>query len=134
MESTLQQPRNMRGFGYFLLLCFLGAVLFSVAVSFHAVEKHGENIVTQVANCNNFNQATLNPNTNRIACVFNLDEKKFGIRILMKDGEGNFHEITSFIKDKMTKETQVMKYLKNVGYTLPADAALVEEILNVLMK
>jgi len=80
----------------------------------HAVEKHGEEIVSVVRNCNGGIEL-FNPDTNRIACIVNLGDKKFGVRIIEKVGD-SYKEVTAFIKDKMHSVEQVIKYLNNRGY------------------
>jgi hypothetical protein len=58
----------------------------------------------------------LNPDTKRIARICYLtDLGRFGIQIIEKVGD-DWQEVTGFVKHKMTKLTQVLKYLYNRGY------------------
>jgi hypothetical protein len=119
MESTY--PQNNAGLklmvigGALVLFILLAALLPSIPVvnGTHAEEKHGTNI-NSIRSCSDPEGVYFNPHTKRTACVFKVDGH-FGIRIF-KEENGVYKEITTFFKEKMTKLSQVEKYLSNVGY------------------
>jgi hypothetical protein len=80
----------------------------------HGVDRHGGSAVI-VRNCLD-NKGALqvwhNPTTNRTARICVLDDGKFGVQILTY----KLQEVTSFIKDKMSRIEQVENYLRNAGY------------------
>jgi hypothetical protein len=106
------------GFFIFLLLLLVviaGGLLLAVGdLNEHAVDKHGNKAVT-VAECaknGGVLSTMINPTTNRQASICGLPDGKFGVYV----SECNGDCATSFIKDKMKKLEDVIRYLKNVGY------------------
>ena len=97
-------------------LPLLLAVIVAAAVVYgsHAVAKHGTD-AEQVRRCveNGWTlQLWHNPTTGRQAEVCALPSGKYGIQI-SRFGR----EITSFVKNKLTRLSQVERYLENSGYT-----------------
>jgi len=112
MTSTTYNQSNSNLLWIFFLLA-AAIALFALKYSPHAVENHG-NAAWDVRNCINKNgvlDVWKNPLTGRDAVICKIDNGKFGIQIRIGD-----KEVTSFIKDKMTKIDQVYQYLTNSGY------------------
>lgn len=79
----------------------------------HAVLRHGDGAL-MARECleQKGPVATLNnPATNRTAQVCQVDDETFAVVVT----EGG-REITSFVKEKMHRLDQVLRYLQNVGY------------------
>jgi len=100
----------------------LGMVLASAAPSVlymsHATDRHGFG-AQDVRDCLNKN-GTLqvwNRADGRHAFICQLGERMYGIQIAQKDGKGIWHEITSFIKEKLRTLADVEEYLTKAGYT-----------------
>ena len=134
MDAT----RNSTGgaIAYFLaILCLVVALILSavfglqalvhpsnpagnaVVQSEHAVIKHGFSAVDvrQCLDKKGALQIWVNPETGRRANLCKLDNQTFGLQIVQQR-DGIWREVTSFIKDKMTRIDQVMQYLRNCGY------------------
>jgi hypothetical protein len=80
----------------------------------HGYTNHGSDAV-RVRECfDKFGSIHMffNPRTDRYAELCFMDDGKYGIRILE---EGR--EITVFVKNKLKRLEQVLKYLENKGYT-----------------
>jgi len=57
----------------------------------------------------------VNPTTGRRARVCQIDAMTFGVQIIQPSFDG-WHEVTAFIKNKLTRLDQVKRYLTNAGY------------------
>lgn len=80
----------------------------------HAVMRHGlDAMKASECNASNYSMRFYNPQTKRTAFVCQIDDF-FGVHIL----EETMEEVTAFIKNKMTKASQVLKYMQNAGYEL----------------
>ena len=91
------------------LLVLVAAIIYGT----HAIEKHGSQaqaVRDCIANGGTM-QLWVNPQTGRQAEVCQLPTGKFGIHVTRYG-----REVTSFIKNKLTKISQVERYLENVGY------------------
>ena len=116
--ATITAEQNRSGGGGFLL--FLVALIFvsilsAIVLNSHAFERHGDQ-ASEVRNCISGGgtlESWLNPQTERLAHVCQIKTNRFGLQI-----EKAGREITSFIKNKMTKLSQVRSYLANQGYTV----------------
>lgn len=77
----------------------------------HAVAKHGQDavLVRQCMENKGPMQMWVMPD-GRVENICRLDDGRIGI--MVTDG---FHEVTSFIKNKMTRLSQVEQYLRNLG-------------------
>ena len=86
-----------------------------VILKTHANDRHGFD-ADKARNCLTDPEKTIfyNPDTNRygVACFTDGD---WAVIILDKIGR-NFEEVTSFLKEKMSRLDQVAKYLSNRGY------------------
>lgn len=96
----------------------------AVVVSKHAISKHKMDAVRVhicIANGGEI-QRRENKTTNRIARVCQIETELFGIQILEKI-DGEWREITAFIKNKMRTLARVEQYMGNTGYDmiLPID-------------
>lgn len=105
-------PAKQPNFYMFLLTALLTlAVIYGV----HAVEKHKEE-AEQVRICiekNGYIQRWIKPN-GRIVLICRMPDLRFGVQI--RD-PWDIKEITSFIKNKMSRLSQVEKWLDNQGAT-----------------
>lgn len=94
-----------------VLAILLAAVFAAVAVSSHAVERHGM-LSYHAAQCYERPEIKMyNPTTGRTAFVC-LTERGWGVYIVNRLGEN----VTSFVKEKAKRLEQVIKYLQNAGY------------------
>lgn len=102
--------------GLAVLLAVLGPAMAEVSapVVSHANERHGTEADT-ARQCLNGRGGHLfwNSTTNRYGVVCDLDGL-FGIVILDEAGR----EVTAFLKNKMKRFDQVLKYMRNQGYEL----------------
>jgi hypothetical protein len=101
-------------------LIFLAVTMPPLVLDFsqsHGIPKHGNaaEAVRQCLNDKGVLQVWKNQTTGRKAYVCQLDPTTFGIQV-NHIVEGKWKELTSFIKDKMTRLDQVEKYLRNCGY------------------
>ena len=99
---------------------FIAFVLLAIIVfcCFHAVQRHGEQVVESIDNCFNKNGTMAqfhNPATNRKAEICQMDDGKFALQV--REG-GTDKVVTKFIKEKMKSFDQVAKYLSNSGYRM----------------
>jgi hypothetical protein len=88
----------------------------AVALSAHAVEKHGDEAerVRQCLNDKGEIQVWFRPGTDRYIRVCEVEPGMFGIQIVRKDG-WIWKEITSFIKNKFHRLDLIERYLSNQG-------------------
>ena len=96
-----------------LPILLLAILAMAVVYGSHAVIKHGIE-AEQVRECINKGggiQLWKNSDTGRQAEVCLLPDGKFGVQVTRFK-----KEVTSFIKNKMTRIEQVENYLKNSGY------------------
>lgn len=91
----------------------LAAAIAAAAVSQHALLKHGAKAIAAAHCVERPELMMVNPETGRTAYIC-LTEYGWGIAIIAPDGG----PVTSFVKDKMRTMTQVVKYLRNVGYKI----------------
>ena len=94
------------------LVVFALILLAAIALSAHALERHGS-AAGAVRGCLDGNaplETWSNPQTGRSALICNVGDK-FGLMIV-EDGK----EVTSFFKEKLKGLDQVRKYLLNRGY------------------
>lgn len=110
--------------GRFILVLLLLVIAFAsvagvgLAVS-HGIEKHGQ-YAAAVHSCINRGgtiQQWHNPDTGRFARVCQIGPELFGIQIIDQI-DGQWEEITAFIKRKMTRLEQVERYMRNTGYQI----------------
>jgi len=89
-----------------------------VEVKSHATISH-VNDAEIVRNCLSRNTYKLfqNPLTNRIARICQVDNNTWGIQIVERIN-GKSEEVTSFLKNKMSKYEDIVRYLNNRGYIL----------------
>ncbi len=93
-----------------ILIAFLIAL---AALSAHAIAKHGSDAVVASQCAERPELRMINPATGRIAMIC-MTEAGWGIYIVGRDG-GN---VTSFIKEKMARLEQVVRYMRNRGYEI----------------
>ena len=108
-ENSFQSSNNNAKLFCLLMLFVMvgGVVMFSLA---HAVERHGEE-VTAICSAPVIHQV-FRPTDKRFAKVCQLPDGRYGIMIC---GEDN-GIVTCFIKEKMRKLEDVIRYLTNRGY------------------
>ncbi len=117
-ELRLQRASGSNGAGKVMLIVLLVALLAAaaaVAPALHADVKHGSEagMARQCGDGNHHFFLFHNAATNRYGTVCDLG----GIwGIVIVDDQG--HEITAFVKNKMTRFEQVLKYMRNAGYEL----------------
>lgn len=132
MNATFPAEKRVRlDFLMCGILLFMALALFSLSSvknNSHAVEKHGATAEI-VRQCPNFQPELSRIHANgRIACIFQVEETgKFGVRIF-EIHKGQVKNITSFLKEKMSTPSQVLKYLENRGYS----GNIPDEILQIL--
>lgn len=113
MQATLTPTLfNPKPFLAFLLL--LALIATAIAVSAHAIERHGEEAVI-ASQCRDHPDARLffNPVTGRTAYVCLLPEG-YGVAIVDRFDQ----MVTAYIKNKLHNFPQVARYLNNTGYGL----------------
>jgi len=125
------------GFGFdfrkfFGIICLLGAVVCMVTIVYtlcnHAYLRHSMDAVVV-----NFCIESNGPigkwqraSDGRIALPCQVDNNKWGIRIDEQDGSN----VTAIIKEKMNKAFQIIRYLRNSGFTPMDEAAQAWEQAN----
>lgn len=107
------------------LLLFIAAILVTLAVvtqlNFHALLRHGSDAEQVRQNCNNGHEVTRGfAPDGKIFRVCLIEPEKYGIQVLIKNIDGTFREITSFIyrKEKGATFQQVIDYLTRQGVTI----------------
>lgn len=116
--ATIALERRVRSNGplTILILLILLASISGVVLKEHAEKHRFANDVRECLNGDSQNYHMFkNPETNRMALCVQLPSGKWGIQII-EEVDGVFEEVTSFIKNKMSKIEQVIKYLNNRGY------------------
>ena len=95
-------------------LLILALIAAAIAVSAHAIERHGEEAVI-ASQCRDHPNAVLffNPATGRTAYVC-LTEHGFGVAIVDRLDQ----MVTAYLKNKQHTLNQVSRYLQNTGYGL----------------
>ena len=122
MITTRSNTNNFKLIFLFLILAAILAlfapVMGQVITDYsHGELKHGTQALT-VRQCIDQNgplQVWQNPANGRQARICELAPGLFGIQII-ENNNGKWQELTSFVKSKMDKISQVMQYLSNVGY------------------
>lgn len=112
---TTTMSRNPIPFLFVIAVIVVGLLMLAMTLSPHAIERHGSDAV-RVRECLDDQgavQVWLNPATGRSAHICILDVGRYGVQIQNQAGG----EITSFIKEKLVRMDQVLKYLANQGYT-----------------
>lgn len=100
-----------------LLPLILACVVIATIYCAHAVAQHSS-AAQAVRECMN-NQGPVahlvNPGVTpqRDYFVCEIEPGKYGVQILIKDSQGNWREVTSFVKNKMTHLADVIRYIKN---------------------
>ena len=113
MVSTYSNSKRGSPFGLIIFAIILAAIIMFMVTNYsnHAFD-HGDDSFQ--CNNGNFFDQKMNPNTGRIAKICLTELGKFGIQIVENDGETI---ITQYVKNKMKTIDQVLRYLKNTGYT-----------------
>lgn len=109
MSATLTLQRSQMNFPWKIagILILLAA---AVVLDMHAIEKHGEDAVL-VRQCLDQGGPVMSwQKDNRIILCVQLPDGRFGIQVQEKG-----REVTSYIKNKMTRITQIKQYLRNTG-------------------
>ena len=123
--TTMQiQSKNSMSLVWLALLALIACAYLAVAsakpvqVYTHAEAKHGQDAVA-VRDClyDKGAFAVYQKSDGRIIRLCEVEEGKFGLQVLEPDENGTLHEITAYIKNKMTHIEQVLNYLKNCGAT-----------------
>ncbi len=112
--STRPEQRGRRWLWIVVLIAVVAAAV-AVVPSLHAQEKHGAE-ASQARQCLDGEHQVFkfhNATTNRTGIVCDVGGM-FGVVII--DELGN--EVTSFLKNKMSRFEQVLKYMRNAGYEL----------------
>jgi hypothetical protein len=105
---TCPQPRTFNPAPLLLLAALLLAVIYGT----HAVARHGTeaDAVRECMSSNGPIQRWRYPDNNRIVSVCQLPDGKFGIQVTER-----LREVTSYIKNRMSRLEQVETYLRNRG-------------------
>lgn len=114
IESS-NTPRFLLLVVIFIVTAAALMVIMMSVPSQHAIEKHGSDawLAAQTCGSHNYSVKMFNPETSRVAFVC-LTERGWGVVIESLDGSN----VTAFIKEKMKRIEQVVKYLQNRGYVL----------------
>ena len=106
-----------------LLPLVLACVVVATIYCAHAVASH-PSAAQAVRDCME-NQGPVahlhNPDNNRDYYICEIEPGKYGVQILIKDSDGNYHEISSFIKNKMRLLEDVIRYVKNGSTSIYQD-------------
>ncbi len=117
MNATLTLQRSQLNFPW-KLAGILVLLATAVILGMHAVEKHGSE-AEAVRSCMSRQgptQVWSKPDGRQIwVCI--MPDGKFGLQVNWTDEAGKVHEITSFIKSKFQRWSQLYQYLKNCGAT-----------------
>lgn len=95
----------------FLMLILLCAIVFAVALSVHAIAKHGTDAYIAAQCADRPELRMINPENGRIAMIC-LTSAGWGIYIQEADG----NNVTAFVKEKLSRVEQVIRYMRNRGY------------------
>lgn len=111
------KSNHIPGLAPILLLVAL-VIVFATAVIYseHATARHGEDAIA-VRRCMSERGPVahlFNTTTNRHYFVCQLDEKTFGVQIMIKSGM-KWREISAYTKNKLHTLDQVIKSLNNGG-------------------
>jgi len=111
--STQRNPNST--IKYIFILLFLIVAVMGIICCEHATTKHGSDadLVRQCMEEKGPMQVWKQPN-GRFANICQVSDNVFGIMITDKTGQGA-HEITSYIKEYMTKFSEVKSYLERMG-------------------
>ena len=120
---TYQQKRPNLGLVFILLLVFIVVIAFATldTTNSHAVTKHGtdgaivRNCISNGGTLEVFPHAT-NPDKELWLCE--PEPGVFGCQIRISNIGGGQDEVTCFIKNKMRKLEDVLRYIKNSGYII----------------
>jgi len=111
--TTATLTATNRGFLTLCSIILLAIIIAMVAVSMHALARHGTDAIV-ASQCADYPQVRMeNPANGRIAFIC-MTERGWGVSILTKNGD----PVTSFVKEKMRTIEQVIRYLRNAGYEI----------------
>jgi hypothetical protein len=96
-----------------LLLAVLALIVAGITYQVHAVERHGveAQIVRECIGKNGAIEKWMNFDNGRQALICEIRDGLWGVQI-----RKNGREITSFLKNKLSRIEQVYQYLLNQGY------------------
>lgn len=106
---TMSNPKTLSPYPIILTLI----VIAMAVLSYHAVAKHGS-AAYAASQCADYPEVRMiNPENGRIAMIC-MTDRGWGIYIQAPDGTN----VTAFVKEKMKKLTDVIRYMRNSGYEL----------------
>jgi len=101
-----------------ILFIAVAACALYIVCNQHADLKHGETAVSLAAQCHQEPEMRFfNPTTKRYLDICRINGT-FGVWVWEKDFTGAERNITSFIKEKMTRVDQILQYIRNAGYSV----------------
>ena len=99
-----------------LLTAVVVITALAIVCNLHADVKHGEAATIAGSICHQQPEIRFyNPALNRFMDVCRVDGK-WALWIFRQNPDGSQDNITSFVKEKMTRVEQVIKYAHNAGY------------------
>jgi hypothetical protein len=112
MTTLAIHQEQQSNFRPILLLIILAIALISVTYGAHAIARHGMEARVARECAERPDYIFHNPQLNRWGYVCMTTSGKWGVVILSETGK----EITSFIKNKLNKLSDVIRYMQNGGY------------------
>ncbi len=106
---TMSNPKTLSPYPIVLALIIVAMVV----LSYHAVAKHGTAAYAASQCAERPELRMVNPENGRIALIC-MTDRGWGIYIQEHDGRN----VTAFVKEKMKKLTDVIRYMRNAGYEL----------------
>lgn len=113
MQATMTVSNSCQRGRMWPTLILLCAIAFAVALSIHAIAKHGTDAYIAAQCAERPELRMINPENGRIAMIC-LTHAGWGIYIQEADGSN----VTAFVKDKMRDLVEVIRYMRNRGYEL----------------
>lgn len=113
MQATMTVSNSYQRGRMWPTLILLCAIAFAVALSVHAIAKHGSAAYTAAQCADKPELRMINPENGRIAMIC-LTSEGWGIYIQEADGSN----VTAFVKEKVSRIEQVIRYMRNRGYEL----------------
>jgi len=107
---TMSNPKTLSPYPIVLALIVIVAM---AVLSYHAVAKHGTAAYAASQCAERPELRMVNPENGRIALIC-MTDRGWGIYIQEHDGRN----VTAFVKEKMKKLTDVIRYMRNAGYEL----------------
>ena len=96
-----------------MMFILMTLIMVLEVLSVHAIAKNGIYAIS-ASQCADFPEIRmLNPTTGRIALIC-LTDHGWGIYIQDRNGEN----VTAFVKNKMNKLEDVIRYMRNAGYQI----------------